>query len=74
VWSLTSGKNIVSMHVRVDSDVDKKKLLIKIHDFLNVKFSIYFSTTQIETECPEDDEAPEINIEIHQSRTKSHIR
>jgi cobalt-zinc-cadmium efflux system protein len=73
VWSLTSGKNIVSMHVRVDSDVDKEKLLIKIHDFLKVEFSVYFSTTQIETECPEDDEAPEINIKTNQSNTENHI-
>ncbi len=72
VWSLTSGKNIVSMHVRVDSDVDKEKLLIKIHDFLKVEFSVYFSTTQIETECPEDDEAPEINIQTNQSNTENH--
>jgi cobalt-zinc-cadmium efflux system protein len=72
VWSLTSGKNIVSMHVRVDSDVDKEKLLIKIHDFLKVELSVYFSTTQIETECPEDDEAPEINIQTNQSNTENH--
>jgi len=72
VWSLTSGKNIVSMHVRVDSDIEKEKLLSKIHDFLKVKFSAYFSTIQIETECPEDDEAPEINIQKNQSNTENH--
>lgn len=69
VWSLTSGKNIVSMHVRVDSEVDKEKLLIKIHELLKVEFSVYFSTVQIETDCPEDDEAPEINIQTYQAHT-----
>ncbi len=73
VWSLTSGKNIVSMHVRVDSDVDKEKLLIKIHDLLKVEFSVYFSTTQIETQCYEDDEAPEINIHKGRSQMEEHI-
>ena len=63
VWSLTSGKNIVSMHVRVNKDADKEKLLNKINKVLKEKFSVYFSTTQIETNCPEDDVAPEINIQ-----------
>ncbi|KAG1661893.1 Zinc transporter ZitB [Nymphon striatum] len=73
VWSLTSGKNIVSMHVRVDSDVDKEKLLKKIHNLLKIEFSVYFSTTQIEIECPEDDEAPEINIHIDRPEMEGHI-
>lgn len=64
-WALTTGKNIVSMHVRVD-DLEVQKVLIeKIHHLLKEKYSIYFSTIQIEVECPEGDTASEIEMKLH---------
>lgn len=72
VWSLTSGKNIVSMHVLVQKDVDKESLLNKINHVLKEKFSVYFSTTQIETNCPDTEETPEINVQIKQSIKEGH--
>ncbi len=65
VWALTTGKNIVSMHVRVRDIGDQKTLLEEIHKLLKDKFSVYFSTVQIETECPEGDRASDIDINAH---------
>ena len=65
VWALTTGKNIVSMHVLVDDNVDPKELLKKIHRLLKNEFSVYFSTIQIENECPEGDEASDIDVDRH---------
>ena len=65
VWALTTGKNIVSMHVLVGEKVDQKALLEQIHHLLKKDFSVYFSTVQIETECPEGDAASDIDISVH---------
>ncbi len=65
VWALTSGKNIVSMHVRVSETADQKSALGLIHEILKNDFEVYFSTIQIETECPEQDEASDIDIDLH---------
>ena len=62
VWALTTGKNIISMHVLVDDGTNPKELLKKIHHLLKETFSVYFSTVQIETECPEGEMAAEIDI------------
>ncbi len=64
VWALTTGKNIVSMHVLVDDKADFKALLAHIHQILKEEFAIYFSTIQIETECVEETEASAIDIKI----------
>jgi len=63
VWALTTGKNIVSMHVRVSDNTDQTSLLQQIHALLKNDFSVYFSTVQIETECPEKDDASDIDIQ-----------
>ena len=65
VWALTSGKNIVSMHVLVNKRTDPKALLKKIHALLKQNFGVYFSTIQIETECIDEAEASEIDIAAH---------
>lgn len=66
VWSLTTGKDIVSMHVLVDKNTDLERVLFKIHALLKEDFSVYFSTVQIETTCPEGDEASAIDIHLNQ--------
>lgn len=50
-WALTTGKNIVSMHVQVDRLSRAEELLRQIHELLRTRFGVYFSTVQIETEC-----------------------
>lgn len=64
-WALTTGKNIVSMHVRVHDLAIQKVLIENIHHVLKEKYSIYFSTIQIEIECPEGDAASEIEMKLH---------
>jgi len=72
VWSLTTGKDIVSMHVLVDQTVSKEALLIKIHGVLKDQFSAYFSTIQIESTCPEDNKANAIDIQPSFSQAPPH--
>ena len=61
-WALTTGKNIVSMHVLVDDLVVQEDLLEKIYRILKDTYNVYFSTIQIETKCLEGDEASDIEI------------
>jgi len=65
VWALTTGKNIVSMHVRVADMSVQEDLLNEIHDLLKADFETYFSTIQIETTCPEGDSASDIEMNLH---------
>ncbi len=65
VWALTSGKNIVSMHVRVAKMSVQEDLLKEIHALLKSDFETYFSTIQIETTCPEGDAASDIEMKLH---------
>jgi|TARA_R110000772_G_C13306746_1_gene439456 cobalt-zinc-cadmium efflux system protein len=64
-WALTTGKNIVSMHVLVADTSAHTGLLEKIHHRLKDEFSVYFSTIQIEIECPEGDAASDIEMKLH---------
>ncbi len=64
-WALTTGKTIVSMHVRVADLAVQKALLEKIHHLLKEEYSVYFSTIQIETQCPEGDAASDIEMNLH---------
>lgn len=65
VWALTSGKNIVSMHVRVAEISVQESLLKDIHALLKSDFGTYFSTIQIETTCPEGEGASDIEMNLH---------
>ena len=62
-WSLTSGRNVFSSHVCVRDWQDGERVLRQVNDLLRDRFSIYFSTTQIEEYCLAADEgAAEIDI------------
>ena len=56
-WALTTGKNIVSMHVLVQEGTDAQPLLRDVTRLLSERFGVFFSTVQLETECPESEEA-----------------
>ncbi len=60
-WALTTGKNVVSMHVLVASLDGAMSLQRSIGDLLSGHFGIYFSTVQLETECLETDAAAAID-------------
>ena len=73
VWALSSGKNIVSMHVLVNDITDQKEILKEIHNLLKKDFSVYFSTIQVETECLDGKEASDIDINAHSSHS-NHVK
>lgn len=62
-WALTSGKNVVSMHVRIDDFGRGEELQRTIFRMLVDRFGVYFSTVQLETECLEREEAREIDLQ-----------
>ncbi len=62
VWALTTGKNIVSMHVRIDDIINQPKVLKAVQRLLKENFSVYFSTIQIETEYFDENDAVSIDI------------
>lgn len=50
-WSLTSGRNVVSAHIRVRNPAaDGERILREAGDRLKKRFKVYFSTVQIEDE------------------------
>jgi cobalt-zinc-cadmium efflux system protein len=50
-WSLTSGLNIFSSHVRVQDAGRGQQILTEVSNLLRDRFNIYFSTIQIEELC-----------------------
>ncbi len=58
--ALTTGKNVVSMHVLVDNHEGTEALQHTIYRLLVDQFDVYFSTVQLETECLEREATQEI--------------
>lgn len=51
-WTLTSGRNLFSAHIRVDELAkDGERVLREASDRLKHGFKVYFSTLQIEEKC-----------------------
>lgn len=63
-WSLSSGRNLFSAHVRVGNfAADGERVLGEASNRLRQQFKIYFSTIQVEESCPLDEEHAEtINV------------
>ena len=61
-WALTSGKNLFSAHVVIDDVASQSDVLTRAHALLRDQFGFYFSTLQIETECPGRHDAPEMDF------------
>ncbi len=53
-WSLTAGKNVVSLHVRTPTTEDYDRHLTEVYRLLDARFGVYFATVQIETDCFEE--------------------
>ncbi len=60
-WALTSGKNVVSLHVLVEEGADRQALQRRVFELLRDDFDVYFSTVQVETTCLERGAAREID-------------
>jgi cobalt-zinc-cadmium efflux system protein len=61
-WSITSGVNIFSTHIKTDDLSKSQDILREATNILKEKFDFYFSTIQVEKECVEIDEAEDIDI------------
>jgi cobalt-zinc-cadmium efflux system protein len=69
--TLTTGKNVVSMHVLVGSYAEADALQRTIYRLLVDRFDVYFSTVQLETECLEREVAQAIAYTKTESHTKT---
>jgi cobalt-zinc-cadmium efflux system protein len=57
IWSLSSGRNLATMHVRVDEDHDEAGTLREIKSLLRERFDLEHTTVQICPEpCPDEHE------------------
>ncbi len=50
VWTLTSGREAMSVHVVVGADVSADRILEQLHVILHTRFGIDHTTIQVETE------------------------
>lgn len=58
IWSLTSDKPVVTLHVTVKDEVNHDQLLVDLKQKLTTSFDMPHSTIQIESEgsCPDSDD------------------
>lgn len=61
-WTLTTGKNVVSMHVLARDPSVVGALQGRVFALLRDDFDVFFSTVQVESTCLERDEAREIDV------------
>lgn len=61
-WTITSGVNIFSTHIKTDDVFKTQDILKESTTILKEKFDFYFSTIQIEQECLEIEEPRDIDI------------
>ena len=61
-WTLTSGKNVFTAHVRIDQVRNAAAVLRDAHDLLRERYGFYFSTIQVETKCLDEDHARDLDI------------
>lgn len=71
-WSLTSGRDVFSGHVRVQSFAkDGERVLREASERLKDRFKIYFSTLQIEENCLSSEQGA-ADIDITRKPANSH--
>lgn len=61
-WALTSGRNVFSGHMRVESDSDPQAILAHAYRMLRERFGFYFVTLQVESECIDESGAEAIDV------------
>ena len=61
-WTITSGKNVFSTHIRLRHGASDDTVLAEAHRRLTDEFGFYFSTVQLESHCTDLDEVKEIDI------------
>lgn len=74
-WALTSGTNLFSSHVRVQSWSEGERVLDEVNRLLRDRFGVYFSTTQIEEKCiATEEDADAIDIDADRRRQLASVR
>jgi len=61
-WTLTSGRNVFSAHLRVGDGVDPQAVQRRAHRLLRRDHGFFFVTLQTETECLDESGAETIDI------------
>lgn len=52
IWSISTGKDALSVHVVAQDGANYNRLLREVQQLLSLKFGINHATVQIESECP----------------------
>jgi cobalt-zinc-cadmium efflux system protein len=63
-WALTSGRNVVSAHLRIEEGADAAKILETAHASLKSHFGFFFATLQIETTCLDERDARSVDLKF----------
>jgi cobalt-zinc-cadmium efflux system protein len=50
VWSLTSGREVMSAHLTVEPEADRRAIASAVHERLHLEFDLHHSTIQLD--CP----------------------
>lgn len=66
-WTITSGINIFSTHIKTDDPSKVQDILLESTKMLKDKYDFYFSTVQVEKECLDIDEPDDIDIMRNES-------
>lgn len=66
-WSLTTGKNLFSAHLRISDPAHAERVLKRATELLRRRFKVYFSTLQLEQDCLND---VEVAAEIDAAGTR----
>ena len=67
-WTLTSGRNVFSSHLRISRDAAPQDVQRQAHRLLRENYGFFFVTLQLETGCIDESGAESIDI----SRTGKH--
>ncbi len=51
LWTLTSGKNLLTAHIMIERNEDHEAVLSKVYAVLDKNFNLYFTTLQVEKKC-----------------------
>jgi cobalt-zinc-cadmium efflux system protein len=71
VWSLSSGRSLATLHVRLEGDASHPTVLARVKAHLKERFDITHSTVQIDPEgCPDDHHHPGSADHAHEGASR----
>lgn len=72
VWTLTSGKNLLTAHVMIDAKSDHEIILDKAYALLEKDYDFYFTTLQVEKKCRAPEKATFIDYSQKEQDKQGH--